>query len=97
MAWIAKLVLFPEGITSFDELIQRSALGALKGWAVLLLHLIFYAVLITIGLWTQRMQKATGEVLHRRADDIRDLTSDIDSERNADGNRQPSAEPTARH
>lgn len=84
LSWIAKLVLFPEGITSFDEIIQRSALGALKGWAVLLLHIIFYSVLIAIMIWTQQMRRSSGEVLHRRAGDIRDLTSDIDSERQAE-------------
>jgi uncharacterized membrane protein len=89
IAWLAKLLLYPEGITSLEELLQRSSMGALKGWAVLLLHFIFYTVLIAIGLWTRQMQKATGEVLHRRAGAIRDLTSDIDQEERAEPVEEP--------
>jgi uncharacterized membrane protein len=65
IAWISKLLLYPEGIHSLGQLIQRSAMGALSGWVVLTLMLAFFIALIIIGVITFHLQKATGEVLPR--------------------------------
>jgi uncharacterized membrane protein len=79
LAWIAKIVLFPEGITSLSDFFERSAMGALKGWIVILLQIAFYVILLCIGVLTAQLQKSSGEVLHRKRRDIRDLTSEIAS------------------
>lgn len=67
IAWISKLLLYPEGIQSIDQLIRRSALGALSGWIVLILMLSFYVGLIVLGTATFGLQQATGEVLTHHA------------------------------
>lgn len=73
-AWVAKLVLYPEGIQSVGELIQRSSMGALSGWIVMVVMFAFYGVIIMTAVLTMGLQKASGEVLHREAKDIADLT-----------------------
>jgi uncharacterized membrane protein len=77
LAWISKLLLFPEGISTIDELFQRTAMGALKGWVVILIQLLFYGWLIAIGIFTYGMQKSSGEVLRQQRRAIYDLTSNI--------------------
>lgn len=75
IAWISKLLLFPTGIASLEQLARRSAMGALSGWVVLALMTAFYAGLIVFGIATFRLQKASGEVLTRH--DVEHLKQQI--------------------
>jgi uncharacterized membrane protein len=77
IAWLAKLLYYPTGVNSFAEFIERSRIGLVRGEVVILIQLLFYAVLIIIGVATFQLQKATGEVLDRKADDIAHMASDI--------------------
>jgi len=40
IAWLAKLLLYPEGLHTVEQLFERAAMGALKGWMVILLQII---------------------------------------------------------
>ncbi len=64
LAWIAKLLLtgVPESLAEF---VQRAAMGAISGWAVILFQLAFNGILIAIGIFTHRLQESAGEVLPR--------------------------------
>jgi uncharacterized membrane protein len=73
-AWISKLVLYPEGIETVGELIRRSSMGALSGRVVMIIMFSFYAAIIVTAIVTYRLQKATGEVLHRQAEEIANLS-----------------------
>jgi uncharacterized membrane protein len=77
LAWIGKLLLFPEGLTSLNELFERARLGALQGWIVLLLQGGFYLSIILLALRTARTQSGEDEVLHRKAREVADLASEI--------------------
>lgn len=73
-AWIAKLLLYPEGIETVGQLIQRAALGALSGWIVMLVMGALYLLILVTAVLTYGLQKASGEILHRQAEDIADLS-----------------------
>lgn len=63
LAWLFKIWLHPTVPASFEEFVQRAAIGGLPGWLVLSSGLIFNGLLMLIGLLTVGMQGATGEVL----------------------------------
>jgi uncharacterized membrane protein len=86
IAWFSKLLLYPEGILTVDQLIRRSAMGALSGWIVLALMLCFYLRLIVVGVLTFRFQKATGEVLTHY--DVQSLKEHIKEEAVAQQQKQ---------
>ena len=65
LAWFAKIWFQPTVASSWEEMIQRAAVGAIPGSVVLTLGLIFNGALMLIGLLTMRLQEATGEVLPR--------------------------------
>ena len=68
MLWILKISLFPEQTTSWDELLERAAIGAVPGWIVLAIGLIVNGLIFVIGLATRHLTDATGEVLPHYAD-----------------------------
>ncbi len=65
LAWLLKVWLHPTAATSWSEFVARAAVGAVPGWLVLLLGLVFNGLLMMIGLLTIGLQQATGEVLPR--------------------------------
>jgi uncharacterized membrane protein len=65
LAWLAKTWLFPVTVTSWSEFLSRAAIGGLSGWVVLIIGLAFNGTLFLIGLLTQGLHQATGEVLPR--------------------------------
>jgi uncharacterized membrane protein len=75
VAWLAKLLLYPEGITSISELVARSHMGALSGWIVLMLQAAFYGTLVAIMVHTMRQQHILGEIQHRPAEEIAKQTA----------------------
>jgi len=64
LAWIGKLLL-PGLPGSWAEFVDRASMGAIDGWIVILFELAFNGILIAIGVFTHRLQEATGEVLPR--------------------------------
>ncbi len=76
-AWVGKLLLYPTGVNSIDELRERARMGAVHGWTVLLVVGIFYISLTLIGILTYRLRLASGEVLHREAGEIKHMAATI--------------------
>ncbi|MBI3242584.1 MAG: DUF2270 domain-containing protein [Chloroflexi bacterium] len=62
-AWLLKTFLHPVPAASFEEMIVRSGLGPVPGWAVLAAGLLYNGVLFMIGFLTAGLNQATGEVL----------------------------------
>lgn len=73
LAWLAKLVLFPEGINEPSEILEHSKMGVVPGWIVMVVQGVFYTFLLAVGLWTRRLRHATGEVLDRKVHEIEEL------------------------
>lgn len=63
VAWLLKGFLHPQPASSFSEIIERSALGPIPGWAMLVAGLVYNGALFLIGFGTAGMHQATGEVL----------------------------------
>jgi uncharacterized membrane protein len=65
LAWIAKIILYPEVITSWQDILNRTRMGVIPGWMVILSGVVFNGVFFMIGLLTRNLRDATGEVLAR--------------------------------
>jgi uncharacterized membrane-anchored protein YitT (DUF2179 family) len=66
LAWLAKSIfLTPNLQTSFPGLMENFAIGRIPGWLVLGFGLLFNGALFLIGMLTQGLHQATGEVLPR--------------------------------
>lgn len=63
LAWIAKIILYPEVITGIPDLFNRASMGVIPGWLVLLVGLGFNGALFVIGVLTWTLRQATGEIL----------------------------------
>lgn len=68
--WFAKLVLYPEAIESWDQLVVRARIGVASGWLVMAVVLIFYALLIVLAVSTAHLRQSDGEVFTHAVDDI---------------------------
>ena len=69
ISWMGKSFLFPEPATTIAEFIDRGAIGAIPGYIVISLGLIYHLFLLIIAIGTVGMTKATGEVLPRFGDE----------------------------
>lgn len=67
LAWVLRVGLVPQSVTSWDQFLSRAAVGAIPGWAVLLTGIVINSTLFIIGLGTLYLHDATGEVLPYRA------------------------------
>jgi uncharacterized membrane protein len=66
VALVLKIYLHPlPPAASLDEFVARAALGPVPGAVVLLIGLIYNGLLFAIGLFTARLNRASGEVLPR--------------------------------
>lgn len=65
LAWITHVWVHPYPAPGVDVMLDRAALGAVPGWAVILLGVVFNGVLLAIGIFTMGMTQAAGEVLDR--------------------------------
>jgi uncharacterized membrane protein len=65
VAWLAQLMLQPAPAATFQEVVQRAAVGPISGSWVMLLALSFGLILLLVGLGTIGLQEASGEVLPR--------------------------------
>jgi uncharacterized membrane protein len=80
IAWLAKLFLYSSGTATTLEFARRARIGILSGEAVLAFQLVFYLALIAIGILTFRLQQASGELLHRSADDVIDMAAKLETQ-----------------
>ncbi|MCS7248263.1 MAG: DUF2270 domain-containing protein [Anaerolineales bacterium] len=71
VSWLAKLTMYPTMIQSWDELMQRAAIGSIPGIIVLTGGVLFYALIFLVSLVTAPLQQATGEVLPRYFEEAR--------------------------
>ena len=62
-AWALKSFLHPVPATSLAEIIDRSSIGPIPGWVMLLVGLIYNAAIFAIGFGTAGLHRASGEVL----------------------------------
>jgi len=63
IAWALKSYIHPTPATSLEEFIGRSALGAIPGWFMVTLGLVYNGALYLIGIATASLHRASGEVL----------------------------------
>ena len=68
IAWLVKGYLFPAPAVSLAEMAGRLAIGPLPGIIAVIAAIVFYGVLLLIGIGTVGLQQASGEVLPRYAD-----------------------------
>jgi uncharacterized membrane protein len=63
--WFAKLLLYPEAITSWNELVTRARIGIAPGWLVMAVVLAFYALVVLVAFVTRNLRDSAGEILPR--------------------------------
>jgi len=68
-AWVMATFMFPVPAMSLQEVLNRSAIGPLPGWAVLLAGVIYNGLIFGIGFSTAGLRAASGEV-HPKWGDI---------------------------
>jgi uncharacterized membrane protein len=62
LAWIGKITLYPDGVNSWVDIVERAAIGDIAGGVVLAAGTIFNSTLLLLGLVTWNLRRATGEV-----------------------------------
>ena len=85
-AWFARLLLFPTGVNTWAEIPAHARMGVVPGEVVLVVVIVFYVILIALGIYTQRFRMSVGEVLYRNVEDIEELKVHVEAEadKNAD-------------
>lgn len=63
LAWVMKIYLHPIPAHSWDNFIQRAALGSISGQTVFLAGIIFTGFMLLLALFTIRLGQTSGEVL----------------------------------
>jgi hypothetical protein len=61
-AWFTLLWLHPTPASSWDDIVQRAAIGTIPGELVILAGVVFNGGLLALGLGTIGLREATGEV-----------------------------------
>lgn len=69
-AWLLKTFLHPFPATTWLEFIERSQLGTVPGWSMILAGLIYNGTLFLIGFLTAGLHQASGEVLPKWGSDV---------------------------
>ena len=62
LSWVAKIYLHPVNARNIATFLERAAIGAVPGTAVLTLGIVVHLALLCLGLFTIGLQAATGEV-----------------------------------
>ena len=79
LAWFAKLGIHPTVAVSWEELINRAAIGPLPGTLVVGFGIAFYIGLFMIALVTVGLHEASGEVLPRYGGTVAAVTDAMSS------------------
>lgn len=61
-SWILKVWVHPTAGPSFTEFLDRSAVGPIPGWVMILIGILFNGILVGLGLFTADLRASTGEV-----------------------------------
>lgn len=70
VAWMLKTFLHPFPATSLVGFIERSQLGSIPGWLMLVAGMLFNGILFVIGFLTAGLHQATGEVLPKWGSEV---------------------------
>lgn len=62
-SWVGKIYMYPTAVPNLAGFIERSAMGPLPGWLVLVVGFVFNGSLIALGLFTTGLRETQGEVL----------------------------------
>jgi uncharacterized membrane protein len=74
MSWNLKVYLHPRPAISFDQFLERAAVGVVPGSTIFLAGVIFNLGIFIFAIATVRLREATGEVLPRHEFSLRSLT-----------------------
>ena len=91
LSWNLKVYLHPRPAISFDQFLERAAVGVVPGSFIFLLGVIFNLGLFIFAIATVRLREATGEVLPSREFSLRTFTRISGFGRAASGTRSSSA------
>lgn len=69
-SWILKVWVHPTAGPSIQEFLDRSAVGPIPGWFMILLGFLFNGALVAMGLFTADMRASTGEVFEQGDDGL---------------------------
>jgi uncharacterized membrane protein len=64
IAWVLKLIIHPDAVTTFEQFIDRAAVGGIPGSIVIAAGMLFNLSIFAIGFLTISLQESKGEVLH---------------------------------
>jgi uncharacterized membrane protein len=73
LSWNLKVYLHPNPAPTFNEFVQRAAVGVVPGWFVFVVGVIFNAAIAIFAIGTVRLREATGEVLPKHEFSLRPL------------------------
>lgn len=63
LAWFIKMMVHPTNLTSWEDFLQRAAIGPIPGPLVLLVGIAFHLLLFGLGWATVGLRQAKGEIL----------------------------------
>jgi uncharacterized membrane protein len=69
VAWVAKTVLYPTPVTTWDGFLANAVIGPIPGIVVISTGFIFMGCVLLLALLTAGLQQATGEILPRFAEE----------------------------
>jgi uncharacterized membrane protein len=69
-SWALKVWVHPTAGPSLAEFLERSAVGPIPGWVMLLIGVLFNGAFVALGLYTAEMRASTGEVFEQGDDGL---------------------------
>lgn len=87
VSWNLKVYLHPKPAISFDQFLERAAVGSVPGSLIFLVGVIFNLALFIFAIATVRLREATGEVLPSHEFSLRSFTRIPGLARAASGTR----------
>jgi uncharacterized membrane protein len=76
LAWLAKLLLYPEGVRSIAEVFEHARMGVVHGWVVITLQVVFYLTLFIIGGVTYN-RRSDSEIVRSKLQEVKDMAAQI--------------------
>lgn len=83
LSWNLKVYLYPSPARTFDEFIERAAVGVVPGSIIFLIGFFFNFAVFLFAVGTLKLREATGEVLPRHEFSLRPLRTVTNWTRNA--------------
>lgn len=69
-SWILKVWVHPDAGPSLEMFLERSAVGPIPGWLMILFGIIFNGALLALGLFTTELRASTSEVFEEGSDSV---------------------------